>query len=190
MPDTYFFDEPPTEREVVERMLDSFLKTRDALYSEFPDAARRNLHEVVTVASLVEEEARLNEERPMVATVIYNRIDQGISLCFDSTLQFALGKYGQRMLDRDKEVDSPYNTYKNAGLPPGPITSPGKASLRSALRPDEAKYLYFVSNADGKTHTFSETMADHNKAVAQYRREISVQRRELGQKGSNDTKSH
>ncbi|MCC6155259.1 MAG: endolytic transglycosylase MltG, partial [Candidatus Hydrogenedentes bacterium] len=94
------------------------------------------------------------------------------------TLQFALDKYGQRLLDSDKQVDSPYNTYRNAGLPPGPISSPGVESLRAALQPAQVDYLFFVSNADGKTHTFSATLEEHNKAVAKYRREIAIQRKE------------
>jgi UPF0755 protein len=95
----------------------------------------------------------------------------------DSTLQFALGKYGERLLNEDKEVDSPYNTYKNRGLPPGPISNPGVASIRAAFWPAETDYLFFVSNADGRTHTFTSNLRDHNRAVALYRREIHQQRR-------------
>ena len=100
-------------------------------------------------------------------------------LQMDSSLQFALDKYGQRLLYDDREVESPYNTYLNEGLPPGPISSPGLASLRAALRPAEGAYLYFVSNADGRTHTFSVTEEEHLKAVARFRREIAPQRRAL-----------
>ena len=112
-----------------------------------------------------------------VAAVIYNRLKKNMALEMDSTLQYALGKYGTRILDADKEVDSPYNTYRYRGLPPRPISNPGVASLRAAMDPAEVEYLYFVSNADGKTHTFSRTLREHNKAVARYRREIRQQRR-------------
>ncbi len=178
MPSTYFFSKKPTEAEVVARMVDQFKKELARLRRDYPELAGRDLLEVVTVASLIEEEARDHEERPLVAAVIYNRIEKNMPLGLDATLQFALNKYGQRMLEADKAVDSPYNTYVHTGLPPGPICSPGLHSLKAALRPADDDFLYFVSNADGKTHTFSRTMEEHNKAVAKYRREIAVQRRE------------
>lgn len=181
MPDTYFFDDPPTPEQVVRRMVDRFNQVYAELLEEIPEGASRDKLEVVTVASLIEEEAKADEERALVAAVIYNRLEKKMTLDLDSTLQFALNKYGQRMVDRDKETDSPYNTYRYAGLPPGPISSPGRAALRAALRPAKVKYLYFVSNADGRTHTFSATLAEHNKAVARFRREIAVQRIEEAQ---------
>ncbi|MBI5094735.1 MAG: endolytic transglycosylase MltG [Candidatus Hydrogenedentes bacterium] len=178
MPNTYFFEKKPTEREVVARMVEQFEKAYASLLTEFPEAAARNKMEVVTIASLVEKEAKLDAERPLVAAVIYNRLRQGIPLSLDSTLQYALSKYGQRMMDADKQVDSQYNTYKNAGLPPGPVGNPGMAGLRAALNPAKEDYLYFVSNADGQTHTFSKTLAEHERAVADYRAKMKVQRAE------------
>ncbi|MCC6796577.1 MAG: endolytic transglycosylase MltG [Candidatus Hydrogenedentes bacterium] len=178
MPDTYLFDDEPTPEEVVGRMVEHFKSEYEALVKEIPAAAQRDKLEVVTIASLVEEESKVNDERPTVAAVIANRVQKKMPLDFDSTLQFALDKYGQRLLDSDKQVDSPYNTYRNAGLPPGPISSPGVESLRAALQPAQVDYLFFVSNADGKTHTFSATLEEHNKAVAKYRREIAIQRKE------------
>lgn len=177
MPDTYFFNRPPEPREAIARMLDQFTRVWDRLAAEHPEAAAQDPVGLVTLASLVEEEARADEERPLVAAVIYNRLARNMPLQFDSTLQYALGKYGQRMLDADKRVDSPFNTYMYAGLPPGPISNPGIASLRAALNPAAVDYLYFVSNADGRTHTFSATYEDHQRAVARYRREIAEQRR-------------
>lgn len=178
MPNTYFFTEKPTGKAVALRMLDQFKQEYAKLSQTIPGAAERSIVELLTVASLVEEEARIDEERAFVASVIYNRLERGMALQMDSTLQFALNKYGQRMLNEDKAVDSPYNTYKYPGLPPGPISNPGVASIRAALQPADTKYLYFVSNADGKSHVFSETLADHNRAVERYNREIAVQRRE------------
>lgn len=186
MPNTYFFDAPPTPREAVERMVDQFMADYQALMEEVPGAASRSILEVVTVASLVEEEAAVPEERPLVAAVIYNRLAKGMALDLDATLQYALGKYGERMLDEDKAVDSPYNTYRYAGLPPGPICSPGADALRAALSPSDEDYLFFVSNADGKTHVFSRTMAEHAEAVKRYRREIAVQRRQLREQGTDN----
>lgn len=186
MPDTYFFDEQPGETQVVDRMLEHFHDVYERAVATIPEAAGHDLLEVVTVASLVEEESRVDDERPIVAAVVYNRLRRGMPLDMDSTLQYALDKYGQRLLDRDKEVESPYNTYRNAGLPPGPISNPGAAALRAALAPADVDYLYFVSNADGRTHTFSATLSEHNRAVARYRREIAEQRRELQQEQHAD----
>jgi UPF0755 protein len=166
-------------------MVTQFEKEYEALLQEHPAARERSKLEIVTVASLVEEEARVDEERAIVAAVIYNRLSKGRPLEMDSTLQFALGKYGQRLLSEDKAVESPYNTYRKAGLPPGPISNPGVASLRAAMAPADMDYLYFVSNADGLTHTFSRTLKEHNAAVARYRKEIAVQRREQRQRTGN-----
>lgn len=178
MPNTYYFSTPPSELEVVERMTQQFETEYAALLKEHPGGRHIEKLELVTIASLIEEEARVDEERPLVAAVVYNRLARNMALEMDSTLQFALGKYGRRLLSEDKEVDSPYNTYKRRDLPPGPISSPGVASLRAALAPADVDYLYFVSNADGKTHTFSSTLREHNEAVSRYRREAARQRRE------------
>ena len=178
MPNTYFFDEQPEESDVIRRMVLQFEKEYAALTEEIPGAADYDKNTIVTVASLVEEEARVDDERALVAAVIYNRLDRNMALQMDSTIQYALKKYGQRILYEDRETDSPYNTYKHTGLPPGPISNPGVASLRAAMQPAQEDYLYFVSNADGKTHTFSSTDAEHVRAVRRFRREIAPQRRE------------
>jgi len=185
MPNTYYFAEPPTGDELVRVMLDQFRHEYAALRQAHPHLPYDML-EIVTIASLVEEEARVDEERPLIAAVIENRLERGRALQFDSTLQYALDKYGQRLLHKDKEIDSPYNTYKYPGLPPGPISNPGVASLRAALDPAEVEYLYFVSNADGTTHTFSRTLREHEAAVAKYRQEIRKQRRELREAVAGD----
>ncbi len=184
MPNTYYFDEPPNAGQLLRRMLDQFKADYAVLVAEHPDAASDTLR-IVTIASLIEEEARIDSERGLVSSVIHNRLAKDIALQFDSTLQFALNKYGQRLLNGDKEVDSPYNTYKYLGLPPGPIANPGIASLRAALAPAESEYLYFVSNADGTTHTFSKSLREHEAAVAKFRREIREQRRELREQESS-----
>lgn len=186
MPNTYFFDEKPSEAEVVERMVEQFERDFARLAAEFPETEERDLMELVTVASLVEREARAAHERPKVASVIENRLERGMTLDMDTTLQYALGKYGERMLNEDKEVDSPYNTYRNRGLPPGPIANPGLASFRAALDPADTEYLYFVSNADGRTHTFSRTLEEHNRAVYRYRQEMASQRRALQESSNGD----
>src|SRR5690606_27570431 len=137
MPNTYFFEQEPEAHALALRMLEQFRIEYEKLLREFPDQAERDPLEVVTIASLIEEEARVDDERPLVASVIYNRLARNRPLELDSTLQYALNKYGQRLLNVDKEVDSPYNTYRNPGLPPGPISNPGPASLRAAMNPAE-----------------------------------------------------
>ncbi len=179
MPNTYFFDDQPKAEELVKRMVEQFEKEYEMLSKECPGAHHLDKRYVVTVASIVERETPAAEERPLVAQVIYNRIKAGMPLQMDSTLQFALNKYGERMLYEDTEVESPYNTYLNRGLPPGPICSPGVISLRAAMAPANVEYMYFVSNADGKTHTFSKTLDEHNRAVARFRQEITPQRRTM-----------
>jgi UPF0755 protein len=183
MPNTYYFDAPPEADVLLRRMIDQFKADYGAIEAEFPEAAEDPVR-VLTIASLIEEEARVDDERALVSSVIHNRLEKGRALQMDSTLQYALNKYGQRLLNEDKEVDSPYNTYLYPGLPPGPISNPGVASIRAALAPADSDYLYFVSNADGKTHTFSKTMREHEAAVAKFRREIRQQRRELQQQQS------
>ncbi len=179
MPNTYYFDEKPTEREAVARMIEQFTREYESLIEQIGDPHEADKLKLVTIASLVEEEARVDDERAKIAAVIYNRLERNMPLQMDCTLQYALGKYGQRILYEDKEVESPYNTYLNAGLPPGPISNPGAASLRAALNPADIDYIYFVSNADGKTHTFSETNTEHMRAVRRFRRDIAEQRRQV-----------
>jgi UPF0755 protein len=125
-------------------------------------------HEIVTMASIVEKEARLPEERPVIAAVYYNRLKDGMPLQADPTVQYALGRHTERVLYRDLTVESPYNTYLHAGLPPGPIASPGGASLRAALAPAHVPFLYFVAAPDGH-HEFRATMAEHEKAKKEVR---------------------
>jgi UPF0755 protein len=177
LPETYLLDEDATPQDVVERMFNEFEAVYAELVASVPGAEELDPLTVVTVASMVEEEARMDEERAQVAAVLYNRLEMGMPLQMDSTLQYALGKYGERMLYADKKVDSPYNTYKYKGLPPGPISCPGRASLEAAMAPADVAYLYFVSNADGRSHTFSRTSKEHEQAVIKYRREIAKQRR-------------
>ena len=123
----------------------------------------------MTLASIVEKEARVPEERPVIAAVYLNRLREGVLLQADPTVQYALGKHVARVFYKDLEVDSPYNTYKHKGLPPGPIASPGKPSIEAALYPANVPYKYFVAFPDGH-HEFRTDLAAHEKAVAQARR--------------------
>ena len=127
-------------------------------------------HDIMTLASIVEKEARLAEERPVISAVYHNRLRIGMALQADPTVQYALGRHVDRVLYRDLEVDSRYNTYKHVGLPPGPIASPGAASIEAALYPAKVPYLFFVAHPDGH-HEFRQTFSEHTEARAQIRRE-------------------
>jgi len=120
------------------------------------------------MASIVEKEARVPEERPVIAAVYYNRLRKGMRLQADPTIQFALGRHVGRVLYKDLEIKSPYNTYTNQGLPPGPIASPGVASLAAAAHPANVRYLYFVASRDGH-HEFRMTLEEHASAIRQVR---------------------
>ena len=127
----------------------------------------------MTMASIVEKEARKPEERPIIAAVYWNRVKKGMLLQADPTVQYALPTHVDRVLFKDLEVESKYNTYKYAGLPPGPIASPGEASIVAALTPANVPYLYFVAHPDGH-HEFRTTFAEHTRAIAA----IKAQQRE------------
>lgn len=163
-PDTYVLAPGTTAREAVAEMVRRFEREWTPARAAEARALGRTRHEVVTMASIVEKEARLPEERPVIAAVYYNRLARGMPLQADPTVQYALGRHVPRLLYRDLEVESPYNTYRRAGLPPGPIASPGAASLRAALAPASVPYLYFVAAPDGH-HEFRTTLAAHEVAT-------------------------
>lgn len=163
-PKTYRVVEGSTANDVIELMLDQFdteLATVDLTY---PTSRGMTLHQVVTLASMVEREARVADERPLVSSVIYNRLDRGMRLEIDATIEYVIKKNRPRLLNKDLEIDSPYNTYRTDGLPPGPIASPGLASLQAAATPAKTDYLYYVlTSADG-SHTFTETYDEFLRA--------------------------
>ncbi len=172
-PDTYVFAPGTSAREAVTEMVKRFEREWKPEYSVQAQALGYTRHQIVTMASIVEKEARLPEERPVIAAVYYNRLKDGMPLQADPTVQFALGHHTDRVLYRDLTVDSPYNTYLHPGLPPGPIASPGGASLRAALRPANVPFLYFVAAPDGH-HEFRATMAGHEQAKRAVRAERAV----------------
>ncbi len=167
-PETYRITRHQTGPQICRMMTDRFRKTWQDL------GAGANAHDVVTLASLVEKEAAVPEDRPLIASVFRNRLKIGMKLdCDPSTVYAAMleGSYRGSIYRKDLESRNPYNTYQNPGLPPGPIANPGDASLRAALHPAETNYLYFVLKTDGSgRHQFSATMAQHQKAAARYRR--------------------
>src|SRR6185295_9928326 len=134
-------------------------------------ARSKNLtkRDVVTIASMVEEEAQLDSERPLIAAVIYNRLREGIPLGIDATVRFATGNHERPLTESELAVDSPYNTRLNAGLPPGPISSPGLASIEAAAHPAKVDYLYYVVEPGAcGVHAFSSTDAEFQADVARY----------------------
>lgn len=170
MPDTYMI-RPDTPAEAVIRRLHATL--RAALTDELRTRMRQRgqtLHEVLTMASLVDGETSLAEERARVAGVYYNRLRRGMKLQADPTVQYIIADGPRRLFYRDLRIDSPYNTYRVHGLPPGPVNNPGRAAIRAALYPENHSYLYFVATGRGG-HTFTRTGAEHLRAVAEYRRQ-------------------
>lgn len=159
---------PNEEAYLVQLMVDKFVQAFWQPYRDEIAKSPFSLRELVTIASLVQWEVKMDEERPIVAGVILNRLERGMKLEIDATALYALGQRKRRVLYRDLRVDSPYNTYRHKGLPPGAICSPGLSSLLAALRPAKVPYLYYVARGDGY-HTFSRTYEEHLKAVAAYR---------------------
>ncbi|MCM8770232.1 MAG: endolytic transglycosylase MltG, partial [Candidatus Omnitrophica bacterium] len=132
-----------------------------------PELTDEEIRKVVIVASMVEKEAEVDSERPIIASVIYNRLKKRLPLQICATVEYALGFHKARLSRQDLRVKSPYNTYLHRGLPPGPICNPGKKSLQAALYPAKTNYLFFVTKGDG-THHFSETYAEHAGAIRLY----------------------
>ncbi|MFQ5798112.1 MAG: endolytic transglycosylase MltG [Bacteroidota bacterium] len=168
-PDTYRFYWDPEEEKVVRRMVEEFR----FFYTDSLKARAEELgydtNEVLTFASIVEGEAILDEERPIIAGVYHNRLRKRMRLEADPTIQFLLPDGPRRLLYQDLKISSPYNTYENYGLPPGPINNPGKSSILATLFPAVHAYLFFVTDGQGG-HIFSRTYAEHRRAVRKYRR--------------------
>ncbi|HQT90683.1 MAG TPA: endolytic transglycosylase MltG [Candidatus Kryptobacter bacterium] len=169
-PETYDFYYGTDPEEIIKRMTDEFrlffsdsLRTRAA-------ALGYSVDQIVTVASIVEAEAQIDSERPIIASVYYNRLKKRIPLEADPTIEYALGRH-TRIYYKDLQIKSPYNTYKRYGLPPTPICNPGMKSIMAALYPDTTKYLYFVATGRGG-HRFSVTFQEHKRAIRAYRRSM------------------
>ncbi len=166
-PDTYLFPKEASASAIVKRMVSTF----NAKTSGFePKGSGLTLAETVTVASLLERETKTDAERPMVAGIILNRLNAGMPLQIDASVQYAVGtsKNWWPILTRDDlTVNSPYNIYKFAGLPPGPIASPGLSSLKAAFSPTENDYWYYIHDTDGKIH-YAKTLQEHNSNISKY----------------------
>jgi UPF0755 protein len=174
-PDTYAFPIGTTARQAVREMVYSFERRWKPDWDSSLVELKINRNDLVTMASIVEKEAQVAEERPVIAAVYYNRLRRGMRLQADPTVQFARGHHTGRVLYKDLEIESPYNTYINKGLPPGPIASPGVASLAAAAHPANVPYLYFVASRDGH-HEFRMTLQEHTNAIRQVRAKGSARK--------------
>jgi UPF0755 protein len=179
-PDTYVFPDGTTPRAAVRVMVDRFQHVWQPDWNQRLQALGLSRNEVMALASIVEKEARVPEERPVIAAVYLNRLKAKMLLQADPTVQYALGKHVARVMYKDLAIESPYNTYRHVGLPPGPIASPGRPSIVAALNPANVPYRYFVAYPDGH-HEFTTDFAKHTIAVRNARREwdsVSALRRD------------
>lgn len=168
-PSTYYFMPKTKEEDVIREM---FNKTLNVVYKEvgIPETtSKKEIHKILTYASMIEKEAKVKEEMPLISAVFHNRIKKGIKLQCDPTVIYGLKNFNGDLTKKDLYTKHPYNTYVNYGLPPTPIANPSKDAIIAAYKPAHVDYLYFVSRNDG-THIFSKTLAEHNKAVAKYQK--------------------
>lgn len=180
-PDTYLFGAGSDPLTVAGHLVQTQWDRLDSALTLAPTGDRvfDGPHELLTLASIVEAEARLAEERTRIAAVYTNRLRRGWRLEADPTVAYLLHKRGKRMFFKDLEVVSPYNTYRSHGLPPGPIGNPGLACLQAAAHPDRTQEMYFVSDGQGG-HVFSRTMREHQEAVRRFRKAKAAERRRTG----------
>lgn len=162
-PDTYMFSVEETEHEIIAKMLSAFNEKVMPVYNSANSS--HTLDEIITMASVIEREAANDEERPLVSSVFYNRIEKGMKLESCATVQYILKERKDVLSNEDTAIDSPYNTYMYEGLPVGPIASPGLNSIKAALAPADTGYYYFLATNDGKKNLFSETFEEHNEKL-------------------------
>lgn len=168
-PDTYRISPDARDEDVARRMVGRFAAAAGPLL-EGRLPLGLSPHAIVTIASMVEREARVATERPVIAGVIYNRLRRGMRLEIDATVLYALGRHKAVVRNRDLEIDSAFNTYRVSGLPPGPIASPGLPAIEAAVRPATHDFLYYVARDDG-SHVFTRTFDDHLRAIRDVRGE-------------------
>ena len=169
-PETYSFVRGISAVDAVAAMVGQFRAVFSDTWKERAEARRLSVRQAVTLASLIEKETSVTEEMKLISAVFHNRLRIGMKLDCDPTIIYALkekGLFDGNLTKKDMALDSPYNTYRHAGLPPGPICNPGRAALEAALFPAEEAYLYFVSRNDGRHH-FSRTFKEHQNAVRQF----------------------
>lgn len=168
-PDTYRLTRGMTEEEILALMVGRFHQVFGESEEQRAQALGLDRHAIVTLASLIEKEARVDQERALISAVFHNRLRRGMPLQADPSILYSYPEKRGRLTRADLRQTDPYNTYVKPGLPPGPIGNPGRASIQAALDPAEVTYLYFVAKQDG-THAFSRTLAEHGRAVRRYQR--------------------
>jgi len=166
-PDTYHFPKGLPLDEIMDTMVNRFLEIFSTEWQERARQMDMNVHQVVTLASIIEKETGAAFERPLISSVFHNRLAKGMRLSSDPTVIYGIEDFNGNLTRKHLKTKTPYNTYLNKGLPPGPIANPGLASLEAALYPAETDYLYFVSKKDS-THQFSTTFKEHDRAVRKY----------------------
>jgi UPF0755 protein len=166
-PETYHFPKEVAAEEVIDKMVADFRSVFAPAWAERAQANGLTIHEVVTLASMVEKETATPQERPLIAAVFLNRLKRGMRLESDPTVIYGMKEFDGNLTRKDLETPTPYNTYRIRGLPPGPIANPGRASIEAVLYPSEESYLYFVSKNDG-SHHFSHTFSEHEQMVRRY----------------------
>ena len=161
-PSTYEVYSNSTEEDIIRKMLAKFQEVYENSIIPNMEGVDLSLNELVTLASIIEREGKLDEERELISAVFHNRLKQGMPLQSCATVQYALGERKERLTEKDTQIDSVFNTYIHKGLPPGPIASPGEKSLLAAINPADVDYLYFRTKEDGSGgHTFSRTYEEH-----------------------------
>ncbi len=168
-PNTYKLYEGITAEKVITYLIYHFKNEFNDSLLQRAEQMKMSVHEVVTLASIVQGEVMVEEEEPIIAALYLNRLKRGMRLQADPTIQYIIKDGPRRLLERDLKIESPYNTYLHRGLPPGPVNNPGISSIRAVLYPAEVDYLFMVANGDG-THTFSETLLEHNRAKKRFDR--------------------
>lgn len=170
-PQTYYFKKGTSEKEIFTTMIKEFEKVYNKSVKSLADKNKYSFYDVVIMASIVEKEAVNDEDRDIIAGIFYNRLSKNMKLQSDAVLQYGLPERKSRVLFSDLKVETPYNLYLNAGLPPTPVASPGIKSLVAAANPKKTDYLYFVTNKDGK-NSYSKTFDEHKVNADKYRKEM------------------
>lgn len=168
-PNTYYIHRGMTEKEIIRKMVQEFWQVMTPDLQQEIQQKGFTIHEIVTLASIVEKEARVAEERELISAVYHNRLEKKMKLDSDPTVIYGLKNFNGNLTKADLKKDTPYNTYRRRGLPPGPIANPGEPSILAAVHPAEVAYLYFVSRNDG-THKFSSSYREHLRAVQEYQK--------------------
>lgn len=163
-PSTYHFIPATPERDIIITMAEQFRKVSQPILAQRDGRSQLTPHEIITLASIIEKETGIETERPLVAAVFHNRLRRQMPMQSDPTVIYGIKEFNGNLTRKDLQDANPYNTYRIAALPPGPICNPGLSSIKAALYPADVPYLYFVSRNDG-THVFSETLEEHNQAV-------------------------